>query len=52
MIMLQDEEQENAAAPGLIAMDRGTSAIWKDAALLRNTMSNKDQQDADADSIE
>lgn len=42
--MLQDEDNQEKAAPGLISQDRGTSAIWKDAALLKNTMSNKDQQ--------
>ena len=51
---LQEEDYQEKAAPGLIAQDRGTSAIWKGAALLKNTMSNKDQQKCsdDEDNIE
>lgn len=40
--MMVEAEAEHHAPPGLIAQDRGTSQLWRDSALLKNTMSNKD----------
>lgn len=46
------EAEAEQAAPGLIAQDRGTSQLWRDSALLKNTMSNKDQIKHDSVTLE
>lgn len=41
--MQAEEEHKISAPPGMLAQDEGTFAIWSNATLLKNTMSNKDE---------